>query len=91
MVEEYDEFGPLSDEAKEAAHATMRLSEALRSFAFPITRDELIERGGDIMVEIVEGYPIKLKDLLANCDDERFETMESLLTCRAVQESIRAA
>lgn len=91
MPEEYDEYGPLSQEAQHAAHATARLAEALAGVTFPIRRDELIQRYGDTTVEVVENYPIKLKDMLANCEDEGYESLESLLTCRAVQESIRAA
>jgi hypothetical protein len=91
MAEEFEMYGPLSGEADRAVHATARLATALSSIKFPISRDELLASSGDIELAIVEGYPIRLRDLLANCEDESFESLEDLLTCRAVKESIRAA
>ncbi len=56
---------------------------------FPISKQEIIDRFGNEMVEVVEGHPVRLWMLLANCPEKRFESREDFLTCDAIVEAVR--
>lgn len=65
------------------------LEALITKLEFPISKREIIDHFGDEMVEVVEGHPVRLWMLLANCPEKRFESREDFLTCRAVIEAIR--
>lgn len=65
------------------------LADLLDEVEFPIGKKELIDRYGNEMVEVVEGHPVRLWLLLANCPEKSFKSREDFLTCQSVEEAIR--
>ncbi|MHB0975747.1 MAG: DUF5789 family protein [Candidatus Aquicultorales bacterium] len=57
--------------------------------SFPISKRRLLQEHGQEMIEIVEGHPVRLWMLLANCPERDFMSKQDLITCPAVEEAIR--
>jgi|GEM_PF-2995347 len=71
------------NKAKGTAYGAASLTRVLNGIGFPVTKEQIINRYGDKEVQYSKGNLRTLKEIVAKCSKETFNSMSELIECCA--------